>query len=660
MIPGLPDYSGLTPELLDEACRAAVTACDAGVAAIVAVPASQRTYANTMLALEDAEQSLAAAISAWTFMAQVAVDESLRDAAQEWEERLGKHRVGLGFDEELHRAVTEFAVSAEAAALTGEDARLLEHTLRDYRRNGFELSAGERRRLRGLFDELVGLGSRYVEALATWEDAIEVDREELDGLPDSFIDGLETVDGRYRVSLEPPEFQPFMANARSSERRRELMGKDFRKGGSENVARLERALAARAEIARTLGYDSWADYAVEPRMARTREAAAAFVDDLHARVAAKAEKDLVLLADANEAAVGTRELHRWDHSFAVNQLKRTAFAVDALEVAAYFPLDACLDGLFTLVQELFAVRFHELPDAPVWHPDVRAYAITDAQDAIDAEPLGYFFVDLFSRRGKDGHPTCYTLRAGRSLADGGYQRPVAAITAGFGRPTADRPSLLRHSEVVGLFHEFGHVLHGTLTRVQRARFSGSETEVDFVEAPAQMLEHWCWDPAVLRRFARHHESGEALPEQLLAGMVAAKNVDSGLATMRQLYFSALDLAYHSPGFDGDSTAVLKEVSERYGFTHLEGTHFQSRFSHLFGYEAGYYGYLWSQTLGDDMYTRFTEAGPTEAGTTDPGPGLAFRRTVLERGGTVDGDQLVRDFLGRAPNHDAYLRGLGGL
>ena len=649
MNPGLPDYPNLTPTALAEACQGAIDACRAGVAAIVSIPADQRSYANTLLALEEAQQPVVLASGAWTFMADVAVDEALRESAREWKERLGKYTVGLGFDEELYRAVRVFADTPEAATLTGEDARLLEHTLRDYRRNGFELTVEDRRRLRSLFEELVEIESRFMEALGSWQDGIEVEREDLDGLPDSYIDGLQRVGDRYRVSLDYPEYNPFMANARSSRLRRELMERNQRKGGQENVARLERAIEVRTEIARTLGYDSWADYVIEPRMAGSHRTAQAFLDDLRAKVADKAAQDLVLLADANEAALGSREVEPWDHSFAVNQLKRTSFAVDDLEVAAYFPLQACLDGLFDLMQEVLGVRF-VAADAPVWHPDVMAYDITEADGG---EPFARFYMDLWPRPDKYKHAEANVLRPGRALADGSYQQPLAAIVANFTRPVAGRPSLLRHVEVRNLFHEFGHVLHDTLTRTQRARFAGTATELDFVEAPSQMLEHWCWDPAVLRRFARHHITGVPLPEEMLAGMVAARNADSGLATLVQLAYASLDLAYHSPDFDGDTTATLRKITELHGFTFLEGTHRQSAFEHLFGYEAGYYGYLWSHVLADDMYTRFQATGPL-----NPELGLTYRRTVLERGGSVDATRLVSDFLGRSSDHRAFLHNLG--
>ncbi|MBE0609064.1 MAG: oligopeptidase A, partial [Dehalococcoidia bacterium] len=193
----------------------------------------------------------------------------------------------------------------------------------------------------------------------------------------------------------------------------------------------------------------------------------------------------------------------------------------------------------------------------------------------------------------------------------------------------------------------------TLTRARRARFSGTQTERDFVEAPSQMLEHWCWEPGVLAGFSRHFETGEPLPQGLVDAMVAAKNLSSGVMTLRQLFFATLDLTYHSPGFGGDTTATLRDLHEITAFRYTEGTHFQSGFGHLFGYDAGYYGYLWSHVFGDDMYTRFEATSPL-----DTTAGMHYRKTILERGGTVDGSQLVRDFLGREPNNAAFLRGLG--
>ena len=645
------DFAALTPDAIASACQAAMDACDEGVAAIVAVPDGERTFANSLLALEAATDHVAQASGQYAFMAYVAEDDALRAAGREWEERVDKYLLDLSFREDLYRAIRAYADRGEA--LGADEQRLLDQTLRDYRRNGFELPEAERAKVRALLDSLVELGVQFRKNIDEWQDGLLLRRDELEGLPESFVAGLRTEDvegeTRYRVSLDYPELHPFMANAESETLRRELFEKDQRKGGEENVGVLERALAARAEAAAILGYDSWAAYTLEVRMAKERERVADFLADLREQVAVKAAADLDLMREAKTAAGGYDGVKIWDWRFCHNQLMKTRFAIDEFEVAQYFPLDACLDGLFDACQRLLGVRFEAI-DAPVWHEDVRAF---DVYDAGGREPFARFYMDLFPRPNTFGHAAAFTLRGGRRLPDGSYQKPISAIVANFTKPTATSPSLLRHSEVVTLFHEFGHILHQTLTKAPYGRFSGTATERDFVEAPSQMLEHWVWDRDVLQSFTRHHETGEPLPDALLDSMLAAKTLSSGVTTLRQLYFASLDLAYHSPGFGGDSTAVAEELHAITAFPFTPGTHFQSGFGHLFGYDAGYYGYLWSHVFGDDMFTRFEEAGPL-----NPQLGATYRKTVLERGGSVDGDQLVRDFLGREPNSDAFLRGLG--
>ena len=648
------DFRNLTPAALAAACERAIRDCDSSIAAIVAVPAGERTFANTLLALEEAAEPVALASGAYAFMAYVAEDEAMRETAREWDEKLDKYMVGLSFREDLYGAVTAFAETAGAKSLTGEDARLLAFELRDYRRNGFDLPPEQRRRVRELFDRLVELGVQFRNAIDDWEDGIAVRREDLAGMPDSWIDALKKVDvdgeQRYLVSLDYPEIQPFLANAESEKLRRELFTKDQCKGGIDNVRRLEEAIAVRTDIARLLGYDSWAAYTVEVRMAKRRQEVDAFLADLRAKVAVKAAADMAGLRAAKREHTGTGALQIWDWRFYHNRLQKTKFAIDEFEVAKYFPLEACIKGLFGVTQELLGVRYEPASDAPTWHPDVRAFDVYEQDGSV---PFARFYMDLFPRPSKYGHAAAFTLRRGRQLPGGGYQAPVSAIVANFTKPSATQPSLLRHGEVVTFFHEFGHILHQTLTRARRARFSGTATERDFVEAPSQMLEHWCWDADVLRGFSRHYETGEPLPEDLLQAMVAAKNLDSGVMTLRQLFFATLDFAYHSPGFNGDSTAAVRQLHGITGFPYTAETHFQSGFGHLFGYDAGYYGYLWSHVFGDDMFTRFEAAGPL-----NPALGREYRQRILERGGSVDGIELVRGFLGREPNSDAFLRGLG--
>ena len=646
----LPDYASITTGDLAAACGAALEECDALLAELVAVPAEQRTFVNTVLTLEEARAAAYEAKAAWCLLAEAYPDLSLQQCAREWGERLAKRMVGIELDERVYRAVREYAESEQAAALAGTDARLLGHLLRDYRRSGIDLPDAERERVRALRDELVELDSAFHATLAGWSDGIVVERGELDGLPQTFIDGLERVGDRYRVSLDYPEFRPFMAEACSSPRRHELMEKNQRKGGRENVARLERALEIRREVASLLGYPSWAAYVLETRMVETPEAVASFLDDLRERAAIKAAADRAEASDVLEKAVGSRELRLWDLTFAQSRLKEQRYALDEAEVARHLPLDACLEAMFEITGALLGVGFEEVADASVWHPEVRTF---DMAEASDGTPIARFHLDLFPRPEKYKHAMEEVLRHGRRLPDGSYQQPVVLMLANFTRPTADAPSLLRHNELVTLFHEFGHVLHAALTRAEHLRYSGTATDHDFVEAPSQMLEHWCWEPAVLGRLARHYRTGEPMPQELLSALVSARTVGSGIHTMWSLAFTTLDLAYHSAGYTGDSTSTLAEIYAQHGLEHIEGTHLQSGFPHLFGYEAGYYGYLWSQAIADDLYTRFEAAGPLDAAT-----GAQYRRTILERGGSVDAAVMVREFLGREPSNAAFLRGIG--
>ena len=416
--------------------------CDARIAELLAVPAGQRTFGNTVLAVEEARAAVSEARAAWCFLAAAYPDRALRETAREWGERLDKRKVGIDLDAQVYRAVGEYAASARATALSDIDARLLGDLLRDYRRSGFELPLAQRERIRVLLDELVELGSAFRASLDEWKDGIVVDRDELEGLSSAFVDGLERVEGGFRVSLDYPELYPFLAEARSSERRRELVEKEARKGGPENVARVERALVVRHEIAEILGYPSWAAYVTETRMARTPEAVVSFLDDLRERATIKAAADLAEMADANEDAGGSRQLRLWDVMYAQNQLKQQRYAVDEQKVAEYLPLQACLQGMFETTGTVLGIRFEEVPDASVWHPDVLTFDVFEFFDIFEAEgdaPFARFHLDLFPRPDKYKHAMESVLRPGRRLPDGSYQEPVAVMLATSPAPAPTGP-----------------------------------------------------------------------------------------------------------------------------------------------------------------------------------------------------------------------------
>ena len=603
------DYSVVDATTIETDGAAAIAAVEAALDSLEAIPDAERTEANTLVALDAVHDGLTQASGRYAFLAEVAPEKSVRDAGLAFRKELDSFSTRIGFREDLYNAVRAFAISAEGEALEGESARHLEFTLRDFRRNGFDLDSSDRERVQALKEQLVDLGVRFRRNIDEFEDALLLTREQLAGLPDAYIDGLrevETDDGpRLRVSLEYPEMYPFLEAADDESLRRELFLKNNNKAAESNIEILEEALVARSAAALVLGYESWADYILEIRMAKRPDAALEFLVDLERQVRAKADGDIEELVAAKRAHTGDADakLEIWDWRYYQQRILREQHDVDQFAVAEYFPLEETLDGMLAIYADLVGVRFAPIEDARAWHPDVRLYAI---EDATTGEHISHAYMDLHPRPDKYGHAAAFTLRPGRETSDGGYQAPVSAIVANFTKPTASTPSLLRHSEVRTLFHEFGHILHQTLTRARFTRFSGTSVERDFVEAPSQMLEHWIWDADVLGGFAKHHESGEPLPAELLQKLIDSKNVASGLFWLRQLYFARLDLAYHAAGADKDTNAIAEELHPITGFEFPANTQFQAGFGHLFGYDAGYYGYLWSKVFGDDMFTRFED------------------------------------------------------
>jgi len=305
--------------------------------------------------------------------------------------------------------------------------------------------------------------------------------------------------------------------------------------------------------------------------------------------------------------------------------------------------------MFEITGEVFGLTYEPVVDVQTWHPDVSVHRI---RDQATGRHLATFYADLFPREGKFGHAAAFDLVAPHATPDG-YVIPVTAIAANFTKPTADTPSLLKHDEVVTLFHEFGHVLHNSLGHTRLARFAGFNTEWDFVEAPSQIMEHWCWTPLVLQRFARHHQTGEPIPADLVGKLAEARDLHIALFMLRQISFGQLDMSLHGPGRDKDLHEITRVTSEIAGFPFHEDTFYPASFGHLFGYDAGYYGYLWSKVYGDDMFSRFEEEGVL-----NPEVGMSYRRLILEQGGSKDAGDLLVEFLGREPNQEAFLRQLG--
>lgn len=645
----LPDYTAVTAASVTGATDGAIARAEDLVSR--AASADPPSMAATLETLERALAEIGAGYGRGAFMGQVHPDAAVRDAGQEAEERLNKWRVGLPFRDDLYRAVAAVERTAQRP-LFGEEARLLEHWMRDFRRAGQQLDPDARAVLERLRNRLVELEVAFQRNLNEVRDCIELTREELEGLPEDYVQRLKPGEreGTFQVSLDYPELNPFMAQARSRERRRELALKNWKRAAAINRPLLAEAIELRQQIADLLGHPTWAHHAMEVKMAAHPERVAALYDELVPPLEAAAQRELDALGRRLREDGHEGPLQLWDWAYYDNQQSLAEYGVDHNEIAEYLALDDVIDGMFGVTGDVFGLTYEEVPDARAWHPSVRLYAI---RDRASGELLAHFYADLFPRDGKYGHAAAFPLVIGHQGSDGRYVRPVSAIVANFTPPAGDRPSLLRHGphgEIETLFHEFGHILHMSLTRARYPRFSAAETEWDFVEAPSQIMEHWVWDPSVLSRFARHYRTGEPLPHELAEKMRAARYINVGIRYTRQVFFGRVDLALHTAGATPDLDGTIRDAFAVTRLPYPDDTFMLASFGHLMGgYDAGYYGYLWAEVIGDDMFGRFMREGSTS-----PEVGAAYRRTILEPNGSRSAEEMVREFLGRPPSTEAFL------
>jgi thimet oligopeptidase len=648
----LYDYRAVTAATVTAEATAAIDRANALVGRMV-TSHEQPSFADSLLPLELAGAEIGVGYGRGAFMAQVHPQADVRDAAQAAEERMTKWRVEIVFRDDVYRAVAAFAATDEATTLSGERALLLEHWLRDFRRAGHQLAPEQRAELESLRSRLVELEVAFARNLNEHRDWIEVDREGLDGLPESFIERLKpgSRPGTYRVSLDYPEVNPFLERATNRDHRETIFRKNWNKAAVANRPLLTEALAVRRRIAELLEYPTWAHYAMEVKMAAKPERVRAFYEQLVPPLEAAARREVQVLRDLHADAGASDAIQPWDWTFYDTRQSLDEHGVDQNVVTEYLPLDPVLDGMFALTGEVFGLDYERVPDANAWDPSVQLFRIRDRSTG---ELIAHFYADLFPREGKFGHAAAFPIVIGHLGADGEYVKPVNAIVANFTPPAGDRPSLLTHGphgEVETLFHEFGHILHMSLTRAQFTRFSAAETEWDFVEAPSQIMQHWVWQPDVLARFARHYKTGEPIPRELVERMARSRYLNVGLRAARQVFFGRVDLALHATTDEPDLEAAMRDSWAVTQLPYPEDTFMLAGFGHVMGgYDAGYYGYLWAEVIGDDMWGRFLEEGVTS-----PEVGAAYRRAILEPNGSMTGDDLVAGFLGRPASIETYLR-----
>ncbi|HEY5700882.1 MAG TPA: M3 family metallopeptidase [Gammaproteobacteria bacterium] len=620
--------------------------------------------------IEESEDRLNKAWSPVSHLHSVSDSAELREAYNACLPKLSEYATEFGQNERLFKKFERLFENSDFNRLDPAQKRVVENTLKDFRFAGVHLEATGKARFKEISARLSELASKYEEnlldATQAWKKHL-TETSALSGLPESALAVARDAAKRaglegWLINLEFPSYLAVMTYADDASLRREVYeayctrasDQGPNAGTWDNSQIMREILGLRMEMARLLGYDSYAALSIERKMAPSCEDVLGFLDDLAQRALPVARNEFDELRHYAAGAGLKGDLEPWDVAYYSEKLRQEKYSISQEEPRPYFAADRAVQGLFEVAGRLYGVNFLEKSGIDLWHPDVRYFEIEDAE----GEPRGAFYLDLFARENKRGGAWMDECRVRRRSA-GGLQLPVAYLTCNFTPPVDQVPSLLTHDELLTLFHEFGHGLHHLLTRVERAGVSGiNGVEWDAVELPSQFMEHWCWEWEALELFAHHHQTGEPLPRELFDRMHAAKNFQAGMTMVRQIEFALFDFRLHSEFRDeaGFIQRMLDEVREKVAvFKPPAFNRFANGFSHIFagGYAAGYYSYKWAEVLSSDAFSKFEEKGIFHRQT-----GHEFLTEILEQGGTRDAMASFIAFRGRKPSNDALLRHSG--
>ncbi len=642
---------------------------------------AEPTWENTMVRLETTVEGLSRIITPASHLISVCQTPELRAAYNAVLPEISAFWSGLQLNPALWARITAYATTQEAEKLTGIRRRHLDTTLREFRRAGADLPDQEKARLKEIHIEMSGLAQKFSENVLDETGAFELhvtDEARLDGVPEAArarfrARAQEAEREGWLITLDYPSVQPILKHAHDRALRKDIYKAHAlrcREGTHDNRVLLATILRLRDELATLLGYATFSDYQLEERMARSGSEAKAFEADLAARTRPYWQRDVDTL-NAEAQGAGLDRLRPWDVPYLIERMRKERYDIDDEALRPYFPLDRVEQGLFEIVRQVFGYEVREVPNDEVWHADVNYYELVDEEGIT----VGSFYTDWFPRKEKRPGAWMGSFVTG-GPRPGGFLPHVATICGNFTPPQDGKPALLTHDEVQTTFHEFGHLLHHCTSRVEIPSRAGIHVAWDWVELPSQLMENWTWERTALHLFARHHETGEPLPDVLFEKMVEAKRFMGGWAQMRQLSFGIVDLELHSDvapelrskiagAPDRDVQAgqeILNRARARFGdfapspeFAEL---HNLTSFSHLFagGYAAGYYSYLWSEVLDADVFTRFRREGVLNGET-----GRDYVASILSRGNSADPEVLFREFMGRDPDPSALLeRNLGVL
>ncbi len=661
---GAPEFDKIENEHYLPAFEAGIAEAKAEIDAIVANP-DEPTFENTIEAMEFAGETLDRVAGIFYNLMEADTNDEMQQIAEQVSPMLTEYSMYVSLNAALFERVKAVYEKKGELGLDKDQLKLLEDNYKSFVRGGANLSDDDKELYSKWSEELSLATLQFSKNVLAATNAYTLhltDSADLAGLPD-FVKTMaaETASEKglegWTFTLHAPSYSPFLKYSEVRDLRKQMWtayNTRATEGEFDNREIVKQIVDLRIKIANILGYETYADYALEERMAKSKTTVNDFIKNLLEPSMEFAKKDVAdVYAFAKKNGFADAQLMPWDFSYWSEKYQQAEYSLSAEELKPYFQLESCIDAVFGLATRLYGISFTELDDVPVYHEDVKVYEVKDA----DGSHLALFYADFFPRASKRGGAWMTEFR-GQSIKNGVERRPFISTVMNFTKPTADAPSLITHDELTTFLHEFGHALHGMFAEGRYPSLTGTSVSRDFVELPSQIMENWAFEPEYLNSFAKHYQTGEPIPAELIEKIVAAKNYLAGYGQVRQLHFGYLDMAWHSlTELPAEGTIEFEQkVLDPYAIMpSVEGAAFSCSFSHIFsgGYSAGYYSYKWAEVLEADAFSLFKEKGIFNTEVSG-----SFRENILSKGGTEEASVLYRNFRGHDPEPQALMEKLG--
>ena len=661
---GAPEFDKIKNEHYLPAFEAGIAEAKAEIDAIVANQ-EEPTFENTIEAMEVSGQTLNNVAGIFFNLMEANTNDEMQEIAEKVSPMLTEYSMYVSLNADLFQRVKAVYEKKDELGLAPDQMKLLEDNYKSFVRGGANLSDEEKALYSKWSEELSLITLQFSKNVLAATNAYVLnitDSTQLGGLPE-FVKTMaaETAAEKglegWTFTLDAPSYSPFLKYSTERDLRKQIWTAYNTRaigGENDNTEIVKKIVDLRIKIANILGYETYADYALEERMAKNKLTVNEFIKNLLEPSMVFAKKDVAdVYAFAKKNGFEDSQLQSWDFSYWSEKYQQAEYSLSAEELKPYFQLESCIDAVLGLATRLYGITFKELDNVPVYHPDVKVYEVNDA----DGRHLALFYADFFPRASKRGGAWMTEFR-GQSIRNGVEYRPFISTVMNFTKPTADAPALITHDELVTFLHEFGHALHGIFAEGRYGSLTGTNVSRDFVELPSQIMENWAFEPEYLNSFAKHYQTGEPIPAELIEKVVAAKNYLAGYAQVRQLHFGYLDMAWHSLTELPAESAVefeQKVLAPYAVMPAVEGVAFSTSFSHIFsgGYSAGYYSYKWAEVLEADAFSLFKEKGIFNTEVSN-----SFRKNILSMGGTEDEAVIYRNFRGHDPEPQALMEKLG--